>query len=162
MGATGDYIPIQTKFGSSNQFYNIYDEDAMDSDSNTGLATQQSIKAHVLSKPIALTGEITDVSTANSRFVVSPVTGTIDKIYIANSEALATSGDAVITFELEGVLVSGGTITIAQGSASGAVDSATPTGTNTVTAGKAIEIITDGGSTNASPAHVTMYITPTA
>ena len=67
---------------------------------------------------------------------------------------------AAITTEIAGVAVTGGAIDIiVAGSAAGIVDSCTPTALNTVTAGQAIEIITDGGSTNTVIATFTVVIT---
>ena len=109
---------------------------------------------------VYLTAKITDISTSGSTFVVCPVAGDIAKIETTIKNAI-TVGDAALTFELGGVSITGGAITVAQsGSAAGDVDSATPTAANTVTAGQAIEIITDGGSTDACECMVTFTITP--
>ena len=103
--------------------------------------------------------KITDLSTSGSTFVVCPFAGTISKIYstIKNSISVA---DAALTFELDGTAITGGAITVAyDGSAAGDVDSATPTANNTVTAGQAIEIITDGSSTTACETYITIVVT---
>lgn len=144
--------------------YDIKDQDAMTADSETALATQQSIKAYVDAAvgdvKHYITGKITDISTSGSTFVVCPIAGTISKIYSTINNAI-TVGDAGLSFELAGVAVTGGGITVAyDGSAAGDVDSATPTAANTVTAGQAIEIISDGGSTTACEATITFEITP--
>jgi len=82
-----------------------------------------------------LTGEIADISTSGSSWVVSPYAGTIEKIYTVIDGAI-TSGDSAITFEIGGVAVTDGAITIAHsGSAAGTVDSSEPSAKNTVTAG---------------------------
>lgn len=89
-----------------------------------------------------------DVSTAGSAFVASPVAGTIIRIQSIIDGAIATA-NAGITTEINGVAVTGGAITITQsGSAAGDVDVATPTAANVVAVGDAIELITDGASTN--------------
>lgn len=107
-----------------------------------------------------LTTRIDDISTASSAWVVTPVAGTISKIYSVISGAI-TSGAAVLTAEIAGVAVTDGVLTVAvSGSAAGIVDSATPSAANTVTAGSAIEIVTDGGSTNTVSAVITFEITP--
>ena len=106
----------------------------------------------------ALIGEIADISSAASSWVVSPYAGTIEKIYTVIDGAI-TSANAAITFEIGGTAVTDGGITIAQASsAAGDVDSSTPSALNIVTAGQAIEIITDGGSTNAVKAVVTIVM----
>lgn len=103
--------------------------------------------------------QVTDISTAASFWVVSPVAGTITKIYSVINGAIITA-DAVLTAEIGGTLVTDSTVTIDQGtSAAGIVDSATPSAANTVTAGQAIEIITNGGSANTITADVTLEIT---
>ncbi|MCP3961289.1 MAG: hypothetical protein GY719_25870 [bacterium] len=102
---------------------------------------------------------ITDISAAGSFFVVCPHAGDIAKIYTAIDNAI-TVGDATITAEIGGVAVTDSSITIAQsGSAAGDVDSSTPSAANTVTEGQAVEIITDGGSTDACRATCTLLIT---
>ena len=66
---------------------------------------------------------------------------------------------AALTFEFGGVLVVGSELTIAfTGSAAGVVDGASPTSSRTVTAGQAIEVITDGGSTNVVKAQVFILV----
>ena len=105
-----------------------------------------------------LIGEIADISTAGSSWVVSPYAGTIKKIYTVIDGAI-TNADASISFEIDGTAVTDGGITIAySGSGAGTVDSSTPTAHNTVTAGQAIEIITDGGSTGTRKAVVTIVM----
>jgi hypothetical protein len=109
---------------------------------------------------IYLIGTIADISSAASSWVVSPVAGAITKIWTVIAGAV-TVGNAAISFEIAGVAVTGAGITIAySGSAAGTVDSSIPTALNTVAAGQAIEIITDGGSTDACLAVVTIEITP--
>lgn len=109
-----------------------------------------------------LTASIDDISTAQSKWVVSPYAGTIEKIYSVIDAAI-TTGDATLTFEINGTAVTDGAITVANaGSAAGDVDSSTPSAANAVTAGQAIEIITDGGSTNACKAEITLLMQRTS
>jgi len=106
-----------------------------------------------------LTVTMADISTASSVWVVAPHAGDISKIYSVINGTIATA-NAAITFELAGVAVTGAGITIAySGSAAGDVDYSTPTALNTVTAGQAIEIITNGASTNTVIATFTVLIT---
>lgn len=107
---------------------------------------------------ITLTYTFTDISTASSQWVVCPIAGTISKIYSVLHGAIATA-DTVMSFEIAGIAVTNGNITITQsGSAAGDVDSSTPTAARTLTAGQAIEIISDGGSTNTVNATITFVI----
>jgi len=98
-----------------------------------------------------------NLSTTSSRFVVAPIAGTIIAIYSVIDSSIATA-DTVLSFEIGGVAVTNGNITITQsGSAAGDVDSSTPTGNNTVSAGQAIEVISNGGTTTSS-AHANISI----
>ena len=107
----------------------------------------------------SFTVKIDDVSTAGSYWVASPWAGTITKIYTVLEGAIS-GADAALSFELGGTAVTDGGITITQASsAAGDVDSSTPSAANTVTAGGAIEVITDGGSTGAVSVQVTFVLT---
>ena len=107
---------------------------------------------------VTLNVSIPDISTAGSYYVANPLVGDIYKIYVVLDNAI-TVADAIVTAEIGGVAVTGSSITCAySGSAAGSVFSSTPSGANTVTAGGAIEIITDGGSTTACRANVTILM----
>ncbi len=107
----------------------------------------------------SITVDMTDISSSGSVWVVAPHAGDIAKIYSVINGAI-TVADATITAEIGGTLVTDSSITVAySGSAAGTVDSATPSAANTVTAGQAIEIISDGGSTDACRATFTILIT---
>ena len=109
---------------------------------------------------IYLTVTMADVSTPSSVWVVAPTGCKFTKLYSVINGAI-TVADAVITTEIGGTLVTNGGLTIAtSGSAAGTVDSGTPTGANTLTAGQALEIITDGGSTTTAIATFTVELTP--
>ena len=91
--------------------------------------------------------------------LISPLAGDITSIYSVINGAI-TNANATITAEIGGTLVTDSSITIAySGSAAGGVDSSAPSATNTVTAGQAIEIISDGGSTDVCSATFTIVIT---
>lgn len=105
-----------------------------------------------------LTGEIVDVSTAGQIYIPVPDGGRIIKIMSALGGTIATA-DADLTAKIGGTAVTGGVITItASGSAAGDVDSVEPTAANTVVEGDAIEIETDGASTNTIAAGITIVI----
>ena len=107
---------------------------------------------------IYLTYTITDLNAAASYYLVCPLAGVISKIYSVIESALATA-DNVLTFEIAGVAVTNGTVTITQaGSAAGDVDSATPTAARTLTAGQALEIISDGGTSSTTKCTLTFEI----
>lgn len=105
-----------------------------------------------------ITARLEDISTAKSVFVVPGVAGDVSKIYSVIDGAIATA-DCALSFEIAGTAITSGGITIAySGSAAGDVDSSTPSAANTITAGQAIEIITDGASTNTVNATITFVI----
>jgi len=103
--------------------------------------------------------QLADISTGSSCYVVTPIAGTVSKIYSVISAAI-TGGDAIVTSKLGSTALTNGAVTIANGSAAATVDSATPTANNTVTVGQAITLQTDGGSTNTSIGVFTIEITP--
>lgn len=127
--------------------------------SGSGTATFTDVLATLkASNYITLVTRIPDISTAQSVFVASPLAGRVEQIYVTLHGAI-TVANSIVTAELAGVPMTGLSITITQaGSAAGSVFSGTPSAANTVAAGQAIEIITDGGSTTAIVADVTLLI----
>lgn len=110
---------------------------------------------------IVLTGEIVDVSTASSLWLVSPVAGNIVRIMSVIDGTIATA-PCVLDPQIGGTSITGGAISIADsGSAAGDVDTATPTALNVVAAGGAIEIANADASTNTVRAQITVVIQPT-
>ena len=78
---------------------------------------------------------------------------------LCGSLAAISSANAALSFEIGGVAVGGGAITVTQsGSAAGDVDTAEPTAANDVAEGGSIEMITDGASTNTIKLVVTFVI----
>ena len=105
-----------------------------------------------------LTSTIADISTASSTFVPVPDGGKVIKIITALQGAIGTANGA-ITFEIGGVAITGGAITVTQsGSAAGDVDTAEPTAANDVAEDGSIEMITDGSSSNTIKLVVTFVI----
>lgn len=96
--------------------------------------------------------DMADAGTAQSVFVVCPFAGAIQNMYAVNDVANTTT-KTVFTAEIGGTLV---TTAAAweQGvtDAIGTVTSASCTATNVVTAGQALEVISDGGSASANQA----------
>jgi hypothetical protein len=110
-------------------------------------------------KKVFLNTYIGDISTAGQIYVVSPVAGTITKIYSVINGAI-TGANTILTPKIAGTAITDGAITIGfSGSAQGDVDSSTPTALNEITAGSAIEIETDGGSTGTVKTILTIEIT---
>jgi len=99
-----------------------------------------------------------NISTASSQWIIPGIAGTITKIQTVINGAIATA-DCGMSFEIAGTPITSGGITIAfSGSAAGDIDSSTPSAANVVTANQAIEIISDGASTNNIDATVTFTI----
>jgi hypothetical protein len=107
---------------------------------------------------ITLFTQFTDISTASSEWVASPMAGKVIGIYVTLHGAITTA-NATVTAEIGGVALSGLSITITQaGSAAGSTFSGTPSGNNTIAAGQALEIISDGASSTAVVATVSVLI----
>lgn len=105
-----------------------------------------------------------DLVSANAEVkrVVSPVAGTIEKIYSTINGAL-TVGDATLTGKIGAVAITNGVVTITQAaSAAGDVDVATPTAARTVAVGDVISVTVGGTQTAAKLADVSILITPSA
>lgn len=103
-----------------------------------------------------LTADITDISTADQIYVTVPDGGKLIKVYSALNDAIS-GADAVLTVKT--AQGTAGTITVANSSsASGDVDSLTPTTNNLVVEGETIEIETDGASTGTARVVLTLVI----
>jgi hypothetical protein len=101
--------------------------------------------------------QMTDAGTAQSIWVVAPHAGSIVAAYVVNSVANATT-KTVFTLEIATVLVTMPALEVAITQAAGTVSSAVPTAANVVTAGQAIEVISDGGTDATMPVTVTLVI----
>lgn len=107
-----------------------------------------------------LTIEIPDISTADQRFVNPGFRGKIVRMTSTLNDAIS-GADADLTAKIGGTAVTGGLITVAQsGSASGDVDTATPTALNTFAKDQPIEVETDGASTDTAAVVITLEVEP--
>lgn len=122
------------------------------------LATIAQINSDASGGTIYLTAKMTDISTAGTIYIPSPVAGTIAKITSIIDGTTATA-DAVITGKIGAVAITGGVVTVASGSGAGDVDTATPTAANTVAVNSNINLTTDGASTNTVAAQFVIEIT---
>jgi len=99
---------------------------------------------------------VPDISTTSSTgYVVAPDAGKLIKAYVVTDAT--TTGDAIVTFSVDGGTAITQTLTIAAGAA-GVVSSCAPADNNAVLAGSAIKAISDGGSTNAALGCVVLVI----
>lgn len=106
----------------------------------------------------AITVNVPDISTGQSVFVCAPLTGKVSKVFVTLYGTIATA-NSIVTAKINGVPIGGLSITCtAAGSVAGTSFSGTSSSANSVAAGGAIEIITDGGSSNTIAAEVTILL----
>lgn len=107
---------------------------------------------------MAVTGRMSDVSTAGSLYLAAPTSGYLHRAYSCIENAI-TGADCTWTVEVNNVAVTG-TVTITQsGSAAGDVDSITyPVHGTRVNAGDTIEFVSAGESSTTTPTHFTAVI----
>jgi hypothetical protein len=88
--------------------------------------------------------------------LISPYAGVITKVYIVPDSSVTAETD--IDVYINGVVVTGGQVTIAAGSAQGDVTSATPTAANVLAIGDRLVFSSDGASASNSRATVMLTI----
>lgn len=108
-------------------------------------------------KTYPITRALTDIGTAGDTFIVAPEAGTITKIYMTH-DVLTATATTNITFQIDGVGITGSSIAIASATAAGTASSSTPSANNVVNAGSIIKITSDGGTSSTSPAVVTFIV----
>ncbi len=125
------------------------------------VADAATARANIGANKVALQVRASNLVGADAKVyrVVSPVAGTLKKVYSVIDAALAT-GNATLTTKINAGTVTNGAVTITQaGSAAGDVDSATPTAANTVAIGDVISVTVGGTNDSTSVgADVTFYI----
>ena len=100
---------------------------------------------------------IADITTGTSDWVVAPHAGDIVNWWSVIDATI--TGDAGITLEIAATPVTNSAIIItASASAAGDVDTAAPSAANTVTAGQAIEIVSDGNPSGGTEVCFTIVI----
>ncbi len=119
-------------------------------------------RANIAANKLALELDIADLVGGNAAVyrVVSPVAGTIKKIYSVLEGHALTTGDATLTSKIGATAITNGQATITQaGSAIGDVDVATPTALNVVAIGDVVSVTVGGTNDDAdATAKVTVYI----
>jgi len=103
-----------------------------------------------------ITSAIPDVSAASSTFVTVPDAGRIIKIFAQNKAT--TTGTAAITFEIDTVACTSAAISHVAASSALKKYTVEPTALNEVLEGSILEVITNGGSSNASKMEITYVI----
>lgn len=94
---------------------------------------------------------IADISTAGSSWTAAlPFKVEIVGAYVVQETAV-TVANSLVTFEIGGTPITAMVATVVFGGTDGqAFAAVAPTGANTLLAGTAVEVVTDGGSTTAS------------
>lgn len=100
-----------------------------------------------------------DVGTAGSQYIILPAACTITKISAVAEGAMATAS-TVLTFKNAGGS-SMGTITFTSAAVAGDTGSVTPASNNTFTAGQALKIDTDGGTSTTPNVQIVLSYTLT-
>lgn len=99
-----------------------------------------------------------DIGTTTRHRIPAPIAGDIVSIRSVIDSAL-TGADAIMTAKINAVNITNGSWTIAfSGSSAGDLDTATPTGANTIALGDFFSIESDGGPSNNPNAAVTIEI----
>jgi hypothetical protein len=131
-------------------------------DGGTGSSTAAAARAALGANIVPLVMRVSNLVGADAKVyrVVAPVAGDITDLQSVLQEAALATGDATLTFSINGTPVTGGVITITQsGSAAGDVDSATPSAANTVAIDDVIECTVGGTNTDTDAfAEVTLKI----
>ena len=109
----------------------------------------------------AITVEMTDVSAAETIYVLMPRACTVTKISSVLLNAITVANAIVTASNHAGTSM--GTLTITQsGSAAGDIDTLSPSSNNTFAAGERLKLTSDGGSTTTSRLFFTIEYTVTA
>lgn len=125
---------------------------------NLSDATPATARANIGANKVVLSVLVSTLIGAGVTRLVSPVAGTIKKIWSVIDGALAT-GDATLTAAIGATPVTDGALTITQAaSAAGDVDSATPSAARTVIAGDVIKLTLGGTNSAARTAAVAIEI----
>jgi hypothetical protein len=98
-----------------------------------------------------------DAGTAGSVFVVCPFAGAIKKLSVVGY-AKDTTTKTTFTAEIAGTLVTAPAWELALNAEAGTVSSVVPTAANVVTAGQALELISDGATDATLPVMYTVTI----
>lgn len=107
---------------------------------------------------IVLSHHFTDISNAQSVFLLTPVSGVVRSIHVVLHGAITTA-NSIVDARINGINVVGSSITIPfSGSAAGQAYSSFPTGANDLTTNGVIEVRTDGGSSTVAMASVFVVV----
>ncbi len=107
---------------------------------------------------IVLSSHFTDISTPQSLYLLTPISGTVRSIHVVLHGAINTA-NAIVDAKINGIAVTGSSITVAHsGSAGGLAFSSSPSGANVLTTNGVVEVRTDGASSGAAMASVFVVV----
>lgn len=134
------------------------DGDLLIANNLSDVANAATARANIGANKVCLSTRITTLVGTGVYRIVSPVAGTITKIWSV-IDGVLTTGNATLTAKIGATAVTNGLVTITQaGSAAGDVDSATPTALNVVAVGDVVSFTVGGTNATASSAEVSFLI----
>ena len=110
------------------------------------------------SDEVAVCFSLADVAATTPAYTVAPVKGYVSRIYTVVEGT--TNGAPVLTFNINGTNITGGTITIASGGGAGDVDSVeiTHSATSFVQEGQYIKVTSDGAGSTTVNANIVLVL----
>jgi len=107
---------------------------------------------------VVLSHHFTDISTAQSVYLLTPISGTVRSIHVVLHGAITTA-NSIVDARINGIAVVGSSMTVTfSGSAAGQAFSSFPTGANALLTNGVIEVRTDGASSTAMMASVFVVV----
>jgi len=134
------------------------DGDMLVANNLSDVASAATARANIGANKVCLSTRVTTLVGTGVYRIVSPVAGTITKMWSV-IDGVLTTGNATLTGKIGATAITNGVITITQaGSAAGDVDSATPSALHIVAVGDVISVTVGGTNATASSAEVSYLI----
>lgn len=134
------------------------DGDLLIANNLSDVASAATARANIGANKVCLSLRVTTLVGAGVHRIVSPVAGTITKVWSV-IDGVLTVGNATLTGKIGATNITDGLITITQaGSAAGDVDSATPTAAQVVAVGDVVSFTVGGTNATATSAEVSFLI----
>lgn len=118
-----------------------------------GIIKVRDLSFHKVAVRVISTGEVTNINYAHA-----PHAGTVSSMVCTNTAA--PNASVTLTSRINGVAITGGTVTLSSGDAAYTEYTATPTAANTVANYDLISVESDGGGSAAGDAMCSIFITP--
>lgn len=134
------------------------DGDLLIANNLSDVASAATARANIGANKVCLSTRVTTLVGTGVTRIVSPVAGTITKIWSV-IDGVLTTGNATLTGKIGATAITNGVITITQaGSAAGDVDSATPSALHILAVGDVLSLTCGGTNATASSAEVSFLI----